>query len=327
MLRLLWRTDIHYSDQTPSSRTDDWTETVAHKLAEVGRLAREHECKAVIDGGDFFNEKTPVRTSHRLVGRISRIHAAYPCPVFCNVGNHDVRLAQLDNLGEGPLGSLFDAGVFQRLYDESEMLVDHEGVKVRAVGIPYHGPRYDLDRFGAVKRRDEDWLLCAAHLLASPHGGEMFKKEDIVRYSDLPELAPDVDVFLFSHWHKDQGIEEIAEGKWVVNVGSLTRGALTQDNVDREPGVVILGFWPRSRGVPPQLEFVKIKIQPASQVFDMEKRAREEAREMTVDAFVESVRQELQSSSDRPFSEVVAAMDLPDKVKERAMAYIEEAAR
>jgi DNA repair exonuclease SbcCD nuclease subunit len=327
MLRLLWRTDVHYSDQTPSSRTDDWTETVSRKLTEVGRIAREHDCCAVLDGGDFFNEKTPIRTSHRLVGRVARIHAHYPCPVFCNVGNHDVRLAKIDNLGQSPLGSLFDADVFRRLYDEHEMLVEHEGVKVRAVGIPYHGPRYDLDRFRAVRRRDEDWLLCTAHVLASPHGGEMFKGEDIVRYSDLPDLAPDVDVWLMSHWHRDQGIAEITKGKWVVNVGSLTRGALTQDNVEREPGVVVVGLWPRSEGVPPQLEFVKIPVSPASEVFDMEKRTREEARMMTVDAFVESVKKELQSSSDRPFREIVAAMNLPDKVRERAMEYIEGAAR
>jgi len=324
MVSLLWRTDVHYSDQTPSSRTDDWTETVASKLVEVGEIARKHGVLTVLDGGDFFNDKTPIRTSHRLVSRIAQVHAGYPCPVYGNIGNHDIRLAQLSNLDESPLESLFSAGVFRRLYDEHELVVEHGGVKVRVVGVPYHGPRYDLDRFRRIRRGDEDWLVCVAHVLASPQGGEMFKNEDILRYGDLPDLAPDVSVWCFGHWHKDQGIQEIAGGRWVVNVGSLTRGALTQDNVDREPGVVVMGFG--SRDVAPSLDFVKIRVRPATDVFDMQKRVREEARAMTVDAFVESIRRELQGSTGRPFREIVTAAEVPAKVKERALDYIERAA-
>lgn len=327
MLSLLWRTDVHCRDQSPESRTDVWADTVAEKLIEIGEIARRHACKAVLDGGDFFDDKTPVRTSHRLVGRMARIHATYPCPVYANVGNHDVRLAQLDNLAENPLEVLFASGAFRRLYDEHEAVFEDEGVKVRVVGIPYHGPRYDLDRFRAIERGDEDWLVCCAHVLASAKGGEMFAGEDIVRYDDLPDLAPGVDVHCFGHWHKNQGIQEIRDGKWVVNVGSLTRGALTQDSVEREPGVVLMGFWPRERGLPPALEFVKIKARPAEEIFDMDKRTREEARAMTVDAFVESVKQELEAKPDRPFEEILEGMDIPSKVKERALEFIENARR
>lgn len=327
MLSLLWRTDVHCRDQSPESRTDDWADTVCDKLGQIGEIAREHRCVGVLDGGDFFDDKTPVRTSHRIVSRVSRIHATYPCPVWGNVGNHDVRLAQLDNLNENPLETLFATGVFRRLYDEHEAVFEGEGTKVRVVGVPYHGPRYDLERFKAIKRGDEDWLVCCAHVLASPSGGEMFANEDILKYDDLPDLAPGVDCWCFGHWHKDQGIQEIRGGAWVVNVGSLTRGALTQDNIEREPGVVLMGFWPRSRGIPPALEFVKIRAQPASEIFDLEKRVREEARAMTVDAFVESLKAELESHSGDSFDEIIEGMDIPAKVKERALQFIEKAGR
>jgi len=327
MIRLLWRTDIHTRDAGPESRTDDWADTVMEKITQVGQLARQYECDAVIDGGDFFDDKTPIRTTHRLVSRVARVHQGYPCPVFANVGNHDVRLAQLSNLHENPLEVLFATGVFFRLYDEHECVIEKDGVKVRVVGVPYHGPRYDLERFQAIERGDEDYLLCNAHVLASPQGGEMFKGEDILRYADLPKLNPGIDCWMFGHWHKNQGITEIADGKWVVNTGSLTRGALTEDNVEREPGVVVMGFWPRDRNMPPTLEFVKINVRPAKEVFDMEKRVREEVRAMTVDAFVESVKEELQTSSDKPFPEIIDGMDLPARVKERAVEYIDKARR
>lgn len=325
MIRLLWRTDVHCRDQGPESRIDSWADTVCSKLEQVGRVARKHDVDAVIDGGDFFDDKTPIRTSHRLVSRVARIHKDYGCPVFANVGNHDVRLAQLDNLTENPLEVLFSSGIFQRLYDEHECVLEKDGVKVRVVGVPYHGPRYDLEKFKRIQRKDEDYLLCNAHVLASPKGGEMFKGEDILRYSDLLDLNPNVDCWLFGHWHKNQGIEEVSPNKWVINIGSLTRGSLTQDNIEREPGVVVMGFWPRDRGMPPTFEFVKLRVAPASEVFDMEKRVKEESRAMTVDAFVQSLKAELQTESHKSFPDLIGNMDIPDVVKERALEYIDKA--
>lgn len=328
MIRLLWRTDVHFRDQGPESRTDNWADAVADKLQQVGKIAASHDCAAVLDGGDFFDDKTPIRTSHRLVSRVAHIHREYPCPVYANVGNHDVRLAQLDNLDENPLETLFAAEVFHRLYDEHELVLEQDGVKVRVVGIPYHGPRYDMDRFRRIEKKDEDYLVVCGHVLASPQGGEMFKNEDIVKYGDLPTLAPDVDVWCFGHWHKNQGIQQISDNQWVVNIGSLTRGSLTQDNIEREPGVCVMGFWPKSRGMPPTLEFQKLKIRPASEVFDLEKRAREEIRNDTVESFVESLKQELQEKSDAPVRDLVDQLqDVPDEVKERALAYIDAAER
>lgn len=325
MIRLLWRTDVHCRAHAPASRKDDWIETVCRKLTEIGDIARTHRCHAVIDGGDFWDDKLPVRTPHRLVSRIARIHSGYPCETYGNVGNHDVRLGRFENLPENPLETLFAAGTFKRLYDEHEAVFAADGVKVRVVGVPYHGPRYDLDRFRQIERHDEDWLVCCAHLLASPKGGQMFQNEDIVAYSDLPSLAPTVDVFCFGHWHKNQGITQLNDRQWVVNVGSLTRGALTEDNMDREPGVVVMGFWPRDRHTPPALEFVKIGIEPSSEVFDLEKRAKEEARKMTVDAFVESIKEDLQAARGEDFEAIIARLEAAEEVRERAAEYIAQA--
>jgi hypothetical protein len=716
MISLLWRTDVHTCDQTPSARTDDWKETVLGKLSEVGEIARVHHCSAVLDGGDFWNNKIPIRTSHGLVSRVAQVHERYPCSTWVNVGNHDVPLGQIDNLPDSPLETLFAAGVFRRLYDEHELVLEQDGVKVRVVGVPYHGPRYDLERFKRIERRDEDWLLCVAHVLASPQGGEMFKNEDILGYDDLPTLMPNVDVFCFlpgtkvldwngrqmpieevreslalmgrhgepvivmevhpvreieeeivkfdvegvpselmpgvtkehpfwvardlhcvlpsrstrrchpdktmtshpcstctrspavtaqwlgaqdvvagdfvaipvpqlpeitgipqpglarllgyylsegnlilnrmkepvagvawtqnkdrqefhddvrktvaesfglvvhlhdgtngtsqqscvygreiaewfrshggqhaqhkeisdevwrwcasdrfellrgwlvgdgpardperydriksevmgattsprlasqmfllalslglrpyytvrpprenvevlgslcarteelhvisfygddaenlaarmgvnfpersktkiagffhdgmyfarvrgttteryrgpvynmrtsteeyvagmlvthncfGHWHKNQGITKLKGGQSIVNVGSLTRGSLTQDNLDRQPGVVVMGFWPRSAGIPPSLEFIPIKVKPAAEVFDVDKRAQEELRASMIDSFVDSVKRELRGAERRPYQELLGEMEIPDRVRERTLAYIE----
>lgn len=319
MITLLWRTDLHLADKPPESRVDDWTATLLGKCEQVGQLAGMASADAVLDGGDFFHVKAPMRNSHSLVQRVADLHAAYPCPVYANIGNHDVKFGEWTFLPESPLGVLFATRVFNRCYDEHEANFESDGFKVRVVGIPYHGVKYDRARFTSIKRGSEDFLVVMAHCLASPAGGSMFDNEDIVAYKDLVEL--DADVFCFGHWHKNQGITEIADGKWVVNVGSLSRGALTQDDTTRIPECVVMRFAPGEV----KLERVQLTVEPAQAVFDIERAVRVQAREMTMGAFVESIQGTLDEDSRKPLLDLIRESDTHDLVKERAIDYVERA--
>ena len=119
-ITIVWRTDIHLSDHTPRSRTDNWTDTVLGKITQVGEIARDVGAIAVIDGGDFFDIKAPTRNSHALIQRAIQAHANYSCRVYANVGNHDCVYGDYSYLPQQPLGVLYAAKVFHRLYDEHE---------------------------------------------------------------------------------------------------------------------------------------------------------------------------------------------------------------
>jgi DNA repair exonuclease SbcCD nuclease subunit len=328
VITLVWRTDVHLAVRPPRSRTDDWTDTVLDKLRQVGEIAREVEADAVIDGGDFFHIKTPSRTTHALIQRVAQVHAEYPCPVYGLTGNHDVKYGDPAFINEAPLGVLFDTGVFKRLDAEGvtfNFVANNDDctvTTVRVVGIPYHGKKYDQNRLTTIikdapKSSDNHYLVVAAHLLASQAGGEMFGSEDIVRYSDLVNLDPDV--WCFGHWHKNQGITE-AGGKIIVNIGSLTRGALNEDDVARVPEVAILRFGGHEDIT---VERRCLDVKPAKEVFDLEGRTRQEARSMTVDAFVESVKTTLAPQTRRPLLDDVRALDVPEPVRERLVLYLE----
>lgn len=319
-INLVWRTDVHLSDRAPSSRTDDWAETVFDKLGQVRDLAREVNAAAIIDGGDFFHIKSPTRNSHALVHRTAEHHAKYPCPVYCTPGNHDAVYGDYSFLPQQPLGVLYSTGVFKRLYDEHEAVFRRSGeVTVRVVGIPYHGNRYDMERFTSIEKGDEDILICAAHVLASTGGGQMFEGEDIIKYADLLDTAPDV--YLFGHWHKDQGVEELG-GKQFVNIGSLTRGSLSQDEVQRRPAAAVLRC--TEQGV--EVEVRRLKVKPPEEVFDVEGRARQVKRQVEMDSFVNKIREALQPSTEgETLSQAVEAMEVPSDVRERALAYLEQA--
>ena len=318
-ISLIWRTDVHLSDHTPRSRKDDWTETVIGKLTQVGEIARRLKAKAVLDGGDFFDIKSPTRNSHSLVRRVIELHQKYPCPVYGNVGNHDCVYGDYSFLPQQPLGVLFGAEAFRRCYDEYEGLFEEGGVRVRVVGVPYHGTKYDFERFTRIKKGSEDYLVVMAHVLASPSGGTLFESEDVIKYADLDALDPDV--FLFGHWHRDQGITHTAAGKTIVNVGSLTRGSLAQDDLDRIPSVVHLSF--DARGV--SCEKIPLEYAPNSEVFDLEARDVRKIRENMMEDFVDSIQKILSDGNDRSIRDAIRDLDVPSMVKEQAILYVEKA--
>ena len=333
MINLVWRTDVHMADVGPSSRTDDWPTTVFGKLTQVAEIAREVKAAAILDGGDFYHIKAPARNSHDLVRRTAEHHANYPCPVYCTPGNHDCVYGDHSFLPQQPLGVLFASGVFKKLYGEHEAVFSEQPdwneliedptrapkLKVRVVGIPYPGPKSSLDLFKAITRGDEDVLICVAHVLASSKGGSMFEGEDIFRYSDLLDTAPDV--FCFGHWHMDQGVEVLG-GKTFINIGSLTRGSLSQDEVQRRPAAAVISC--TNNGV--SVEVRRLSVAPAEEVFDVDARNRQVRQQVEMDAFVTRIRDGLQTKLEGgSLVDVINAVsNVPNEIRERALAYLEK---
>lgn len=320
---LLWRTDVHLSDHTPRSRKDVWTDTVLSKLEQVGEIAKEKGAMAVIDGGDFFDIKSPTRNSHSLVRRVMELHRNYPCPIYANVGNHDCVYGDYSYLPQQPLGVLFGSGVFQRCYDEHEVVFTdpQSSMTVRVVGVPYHGTTYDMSRFARIHKGSEDYLVVIAHVLASPSGGALFDSEDVIKYNDLDQFNGDV--FCFGHWHKDQGITWTPKGKTVINTGSMTRGSLAQDDLSRVPAVVSLHFDSVSGF---SCQKVPLRHAPSSEVFDLEARDLKDLREDMIEEFVDNLKTILSKGSERSVRDAIRDLPgVPVQVREQALLYVEKA--
>lgn len=318
MVTLVWRTDAHFADTIPSSRKDDWSETILKKLTEVGEIAKRVSADAVIDGGDFFDRKSPSRTSHRMMARIIETHQRYPCPIYSCIGNHDCVYGDYRFLFQQPLETLFASKTFHRLYDKHEAFFEADGCTVRVVGVPYHGVVYDRERFSSVVKKDEDYLVVVGHVLASQQGGSMFEGEDILPYSFLEDL--DADVFMFGHWHKDQGITEINNGKWVVNTGSLSRGSLSQDNLERKPCCVVLRF--SSEGL--SFERVNLTIASAEDIFDLETKEKEEVRKFVLDKFIGDLKDAFEKTNRLGVIDKIRDLDIPDRIKELSLQFWED---
>lgn len=272
-MRFVWRTDVHQSDRGPCTRVDDWTQTVEDKLVQVGQVAAKVGAAAVLDGGDFFHNPIPSRSSHALVTRTAALHREhYPCPVLSNVGNHDVRFGDLRYLKESPLAVLFSTNTFRPCHKDDGVIVGDSEFSVRIAGVPYNRHGFDRDRLRSLGRKGAAHLVVLLHVAASPRGGNL-GKEEIVSYKEIVELCPEASVFLIGHWHKDQGVSKVGDA-WVVNCGSLTRGSIAEDDLLRTPKIAVLEMLPEEVRV----EILPLRVAAPETVFDLRRRAGDRER-------------------------------------------------
>lgn len=285
VFRAINSSDEHVSDQNPGFRKDNYRDSVLEKLNWQGDTARKMNAQVFTRGGDFFHVKAANKTTMRTLVEVSKIHAAYPCPVFSVAGNHDISNNDLESVGGQPLGVLFETGVFNVLSDKT---FEVGSMKIRYVGVPYiHGMDSEALRKLLVKK-DENYLIAVVHALASMAPSERiqsFFNEPILDYRDLV-YPGGPDAFFFGHYHKDQGIVQ-HQGVHFVNLGSISRGSLTFENMDRKPKISSMTI-SASTGI--SIEEIIVPHKDSSEIFDLEKKKVLEKQAKSLDEFIMKLR-------------------------------------
>lgn len=316
----IFRTDVHVAEKGPASWKGDYAAEVFSNLEQIGELARKYKVTAVLDGGDYFHVKAPTRNSHGIVVRSAEIHAGYPCPTYCVEGNHDITYNNLASIDRQPLGVLYASGVFRHLREE---VFESEGLKVRVVGVPYD-PNRELETLRSIKKQPgDDALIAVVHALAAenpPAHVEDFFGEPVFRYSDLVfEDGPDV--WCFGHWHKDQGVV-IIEGRRFVNQGALSRGALVKENLTRVPQAALIEVSRSDKGVTIDVGTVQMKVLPAEDVFDLERKERRDEESRVIDDFITRIQEDVAVDPSEDIETTVNSLDFAPEVREMALHYL-----
>jgi len=317
-MKFVFRTDVHVADHAPAAWKADYRAEVFDCLRQIGVFADKINADAVLDGGDFFHVKAPTRNSHNLVAEAAKIHKRYPCPVYAIEGNHDLAYNNVETIGRQPLGVLFATGIFRQLRDAA-ITAD-----VRVVGVPY-SPDRTLEDLQAIRKRPEDrTLIAVVHALATenPEGTlDEFFGEPVFRYSDLA-LDDGPDVWMFGHWHKDQGAVRV-NGKWFVNPGSVSRGALVQENLSRVPRVAVIDVDDVTGQV--DVRLVDLQVMPATDAFDIERRDRLEAESDDIVNFVGKLKDAALEDDAASIEDHLAGLDFAKDVRDAALEYLERA--
>lgn len=317
-LAFIFRTDVHVSEQSPESWKGDYPAEIWSDLEQIGELARKHSACAVLDGGDFFHVKAPTQNSHRLVAKVASLHQAYPCPVYCVEGNHDIKHNNLETLADQPLGVLYSARVFEHLRDQTFKDGDLE---VRVVGVPY-SPFRTVEDLQAIRKRGNETLIAIVHALAGqdpPSSVEEFFGEPVFRYEQLV-VDGGPDVFCFGHWHQDQGIVRVKDC-WFINQGAVSRGALSKENLTRTPKVALIEVLPEGLSITP----FPLLVAPPNEVFDMERKARQDRESTDIEQYVARIQHGLMLANSATIEEAIASLDFAREIHDLALAYIQKA--
>lgn len=315
----IYRTDVHVSDKNPASWKGDYSAEVFDNLTQIGVLAKNHGAAAVLDGGDYFHTKSPGRNSHSLVEQTARIHQAYPCPVWCVEGNHDITNNDLASIERQPLGVLYAAGVFGQL---REQVFEDGDIRVRVVGVPY-SPHRTLDELRAIRKQPGDThLIAIVHALAGrnpPPSVQEFFGEPVFNYEDL-SLDGGPDCWAWGHWHKDQGVE-VVKGRPFVNLGAVSRGALVKENLSRNPKVAFMEIDGKGLRVTPML----LQVADAADVFDLERKERHDKEGKEIEAFVTRLHEQTALDPSASVEDTIASLGFARDVQSTALEYIARA--
>lgn len=315
--RFITSSDEHLAENPPGFRTSGFKDEIFNKLIWQGQVAKKVKAHAVLRIGDLFNDKKSSRTTHKTVAQVAKIHRGYPCETLSVIGNHDMSYNDVETIDKQPLGVLYGAGIFgpvNKTYESGDF-------KVRVVGVDYT-PNLDVEGLqGMVRKKDENITIAAVHLLAAMAPEEKiqsFFKERIFDYRDLVfEGCPDV--YVFGHYHKDQGIVEHMGVKFV-NLGAISRGALTFENLERKPKISYIKATPN--GV--SIEEMVVPHKDASEVFDLELKQRLVKERVTINEFIQKYQEHKNLSSESSMQERLASLDkFPEDLRKVIMELVE----
>jgi len=320
-IRLLTSSDEHLADLAPGFRKDDYRSAILSKMEWQGEMARRFQSNAILRGGDFFHVKAANKTTMRTMAMAARIHRKYPCPVFALAGNHDMSNNDPITVPQQPLGVMLESGVFNLL---KEQTFESGSMKVRVIGVEY---TTDLDVDGLhdlVRKKDETYTIAFVHALAAMSPEERIQKFFNERIFDYRDLVFDgcPDVYVFGHYHKDQGIIDHLGIKFV-NLGAISRGALTFENLERKPKISLIKC--NSQGI--SVEEHIVPHADASQVFDLDLKKRMDNERRSLNEFISQLRENAALASDNSME--VRKKDLeryPDDLRRLALDILEEAA-
>ena len=210
--------DIHLRDDSPTCRTDDYTEAQAKKIAWLRGLQLKHGCP-ILDAGDLFNKSKP---SHQLMNwSILKM----PDEFYTVPGNHDLPSHNLKLIDKSGLGILWAAGV-------ANVMVAPEG---DVHGIDVYPFPWGSELEATEEAEEGDCPKVAICHVMTYEGDSPWPGCTDPTATQLLRKMKGYDLVLTGHNHKAFVIER--QGRLLVNPGSLMRS--NADQADFKPRVYL----------------------------------------------------------------------------------------
>lgn len=262
ILKLLVMGDFHDGNKSPLARIDDFEEAKRQLTNEINALARENNCQAILQLGDFLDKpKYPYEVLNEIINRwkpempIQKIQAFQKreissleliqslkndIPLIGVVGNHELFGNSLNTLRKTSIHFLKEIGFMQLVDQDSPIILtdEEEGIKVAITGAPYHNkmdhPDYIDDYIVEEKVGGADYHFHLVHGYASPISfGSLFPHTLVENFIEKTKA----DYTLCGHDHIGFDCVE-KDGRYVLNPGAPV--LTSADEIDRKPQVALI---------------------------------------------------------------------------------------
>ena len=331
-MKFLYFGDRHATFKQPSNRTDDFFETCKAKDLEIMKIARDNKVAAILQPGDFFEEKD-IKGENKFIQEIidrynlfnpkellkefqetgkldARLLESY-IPMVGIAGNHDLIGESLESLSSTTLGLLASMGQINLVTKENPLFFTTEdGLKVAITGTHYHigmdDPENIEDYIVREKLGDIHIHICHG-MLSDKDMGKLIKHTLIDNIVDTK-----ADITLCGHNHIGFGIKEI-DGKYFVNIGSVTRYTGDIKEIGRNVSVALIDI--TNAGI--KIEEIPLTSAPdGASVIDRTHLEEDKKRKAVIKSFkdeIKSLKSSGKSLSIKDFIETVASANAIDE--------------
>lgn len=242
-VNLVWATDLHISALPPGRRRDNYREAIFNKLYFWKAITAKVQGVAIC-GGDVFHVKQPKHASNPISLAIDTalVFSEFPTgSMYGVVGNHDVREDNKATLPDQPLNVAISTGAYTDLAEHPTVFSAEDGTSVAVVGFDYtEDCDALLQQIMAVKKPKEvDYMVGIIHGHSGPGGRSAYFGTPQLGFNEFQDCQYDA-----LCWGHDHGRHEPVKtgNTWHIHPGSLSRAALSNDEVDRPIMLAVLSF-------------------------------------------------------------------------------------
>lgn len=320
-IRFITFTDVHISSINPESRVGDYQQHIFEKLEQIKLVGEKFKVSFFIFGGDLFNLKAPMRNPHALNGKLINLFKTFPAPIYTTEGNHDLRNDSYETFSEQPIYVIYSSDALIQARDIKRTIND---ISFRIRSIPFEETP-DISKIEKAKD-DVDFNLIILHIYASPDGGMLYKNK-LYSYENLSILGDDI--FVLGHYHSDQGIQifkNSGKDQIFINVGAISRGALTEENIKRDPKIGIVSVIKNENKISYKCNVAKLKVRPTDEIFDIVTHERTKKEKKEAQEFVEKLKTEILTiPKENHISDEINKLNLEKKILDKVNYFLNEA--
>lgn len=300
--------DIHFCNQPPSCRIDDYAETCLKKISFILNYCIENEISLVVIEGDVFHkQQIPIPYLTKIISLLNEKKKEYllkndeELTIASIIGNHDLPFENFKYIERSPICLLFETGCL--------CSIDHITLKSNKDTVEISGFDYSKQIKPSVYENE----CCVAHcffdfdfLNAKLDSSDTF--DDRISDEEAKELG--YKVYFLGHDHTFYGVTK-KDGYVVVRPGSLLRNSSHVQQTKRIPC-----FYHVSK-TKDKYSFKKITVDIAL----------ESSAIFTTDALLKPKKPELEESVKTKISDIIFSLSEEEKESDSVLDMLNEIAK